>query len=64
MYIGISHTRATVNMTISGLEINPIGPSETTSNDITLQSGKDEFSFTELVLLYECPSLTIIGKDK
>ena len=28
------------------------------------QSGKDEFSFTELVLPKECPCLTIITKDK
>ena len=28
------------------------------------QSGKDEFSFNELVLLDECPCFTIIRKDK
>ena len=28
------------------------------------QSGNDEFSFNELVLLDECPCLTIIRKDK
>ena len=27
-------------------------------------TGKDEFSFNELVLLDECPCLTIIKKDK
>ena len=28
------------------------------------QSGKDKFSFNELVLLDECPCLTIIRTDK
>ena len=35
-----------------------MAPSDTTNN------GKDEFSLNELVLLDECPCLTIIKKDK
>ena len=33
-----------------------------TKVDPDQQSGKDEFSFTELVLPDECPFLTIIGR--
>ena len=40
----------------AGLEIGPAQYDQ--------QSGKDKFSFTELVLLDECLYLTIIRKDK
>ena len=40
----------------TGLEIGPVWYDQ--------QSGKDKFSFNELVLMDKCPCLTIIRKNK